>query len=349
MPALPLPPATISTSALPLIAEAMQASGVDAARAFAESGLGRPDRVTQGAAAAACDLPLAQFTDLMQAGGSQAPDEGRMWRCGQAIAAPALAELFPAGLEARRLDGLLDGLLADLQSLQHGTAFQRSIADDTCILTYRIIDPAIWPRSRDAEFTLAFLDAVIRRFAAGDAAFPVALSFEHERDTGASLARLAGSAPLYGQPSNMLAFPARLLETPVHPSSVLPVPERVSFRPVPASPAPAAAAEPSCAEIIEAVYRRLGQGQLSQGTIAEDCGLSERSLRRQLDRRGQSFRSLVEDARTAYALWALRETHLPVGEIAWRLGYDDQGAFARAFRRAAGTSPSRFRQQNGRD
>lgn len=349
MPALPLPPATISTSALPLIAEAMQASGVDATRAFAESGLARPDRIRRGAATAAVDLPLAQFTDLLQAGGSQAPDEGRMWRCGQAIAAPALAELFPAGLAARRLDGLLDGLLADLQSLQHGTAFKRSVADDTCILTYRIIDPAIWPRSRDAEFTLAFLDAVVRRFAGdtGNDAFPVALSFEHERDTGAPLARLAGSAPLYGQPSNMLAFPARLLETPVHPSSANPGLQRASDQRPPA--APLAITEPCCTQIIEAIYRRLGQGQLSQSRIAEDCGLSERSLRRQLDRRGQSFRSLVDDARTAYALWALRETHLPVGEIAWRLGYDDQGAFARAFRRAAGTSPSRFRQQSGRD
>ncbi|WP_417766765.1 helix-turn-helix domain-containing protein [Stappia sp.] len=343
MSVLPLPPATISTSALPLIAEAMQASGVDAVRAFAESGLGRPGRLTQDGAAGAGDLPLAQFTNLLQAGGSQAPDEGRMWRCGQAIAAPALAELFPAGLAARRLDGLLDGLLADLQSLQHGTAFQRSVAGDTCILTYRIIDPAIWPRSRDAEFTLAFLDAVVRRFAgnSGNSSFPVALSFEHERDTGTSLAHLAGSAPLYGQPSNTLAFPARLLETPVHSSRAQPALPRLGFRPV--------VTEPSGTQIVEAIYRRLGQGPLNQGAIAEDCGLSERSLRRQLDRQGQSFRALVDDARTAYALWALRETHLPVGEIAWRLGYDDQGAFARAFRRTAGMPPSRFRRQSGHD
>lgn len=327
----------------------MQASGVDAVRAFAESGLGRPGHLTQAGGTGAGDLPLAQFTHLLQAGGSQAPDEGRMWRCGQAIAAPALAELFPAGLKARRLDGLLDGLLADLQSLQHGTAFQRSVAGDTCILTYRIIDPAIWPRSRDAEFTLAFLDAVVRRFAGSprNASFPVALSFEHERDTGTSLADLAGSAPLYGQPSNTLAFPARLLDAPVHSSRAQPTARHVSFRP--SSALSPAAREASGTQIVEAIYRRLGQGPLNQGAIAEDCGLSERSLRRQLDRQGQSFRALVDDARTAYALWALRETHLPVGEIAWRLGYDDQGAFARAFRRTAGMPPSRFRRQSGRD
>lgn len=334
-----IPEATIGAAALPLIADAMQRAGVDATRAFADSGLGTPScaPLTGGDA-----LPLAQFTRLLQAGGAQAPDQGRMWRCGEAIAAPALAGLFPACLGAPSLGGLLDRLLADLEALQHGAVFRRDVTGDTCILSYRIIDPAIWPRSRDAEFTLAFLDAVVRRFAgtpcgpAGGDAVAVALAFEHERDSHADFGRVAGVAPLFGEPCNMLAFPARLLDATVdcvQPDDV-----------APRAPAPGRTSAPlPVLEIVEAVYRRLGLGDLDQRTIAADCGLSERSLRRQLDAAGVTFRQLTEEARTQYALWALRETRLPVSEIAHRLGYDSQGAFARAFRRTTGRPPSTLR------
>ncbi|WP_051242832.1 AraC-like transcriptional regulator QhpR [Stappia stellulata] len=328
-----IPEATIGAAALPLIANAMQEAGVDATRAFADSGLDAPPHTPRGTGG---ELPLVQFTRLLQAGGAQAPDAGRMWRCGEAIATPALAGLFPACLEAQDLGDLLDRLLCDLQDLQHGTAFHREVADDTCLLSYRIIDPAIWPRSRDAEFTLAFLDAVVRRFTASSGC-AVALSFEHERDTRADLARLAGVAPLHGEPCNLLAFPARLLETPI-------AADRTG-EPAPPGKAPRRerSRERRSGEIVEAVYRRLGQGALTQGTIAADCGMSERSLRRELVRAGCSFRALRDDARTQYALWALRETRLPVSEIAHRLGYDSQGAFARAFRKSTGTPPSGLR------
>jgi AraC-like DNA-binding protein len=335
-----IPEATIGAAALPLIANAMQEAGVDAARAFADSGLDAPPqtppdtpRETGG------ELPLAQFTRLLQAGGAQAPDAGRMWRCGEAIAAPALAGLFPACLGATHLGDLLDRLLADLEALQHGTAFRREVVGDTCILSYRIIDPAIWPRSRDAEFTLAFLDAVVRRVTSGktsNGSPAVALSFEHDRDSHADLARFAGLAPLYGEPCNMLAFPARLLDAhlagkPRAAGTLAPPPTTRGATPVPV------------VDIVEAVYRRLGQGDLNQGGIAADCGISQRSLRRRLDEAGVTFRQLTEDARTQYALWALRETRLPVSEIAHRLGYDSQGAFARAFRKTTGTPPSGLR------
>ena len=89
------------------------------------------------------------------------------------------------------------------------------------------------------------------------------------------------------------------------------------------------------------------RGPFSQGDIAADLGLSGRSLRRLLDTDGPSFRAMTDDARLDYALWALQRTKLPVGEIAWRLGYTDQGAFARAFRKVTGAPPSGLRKDAG--
>lgn len=325
------PPATIVAAALPLIADALRAAGIDAARAFRDTGLALQPSAHAGAA-----IPLDAFARLLQQAGQQNDDVTRLWRCGAKIAEPALDCLFPTGLRERRLGLLIDRVLEDLAHLQEGTVFRRTVAGDTCILTYRINDPSIWPRSRDAEFTLGFLDAVLRRFA-GDALHLFALGFEHERDGPSGLEQATGLAALYGEPANTLAFPAALLDLPVMAGDG----RNGAWRDRP--PRPCTAPPDPERRILDAIYRRLGQGGVAQADIAGDCGLSVRSLRRQLDASGQSFRSLLERARLAYALWALTETGLPIGEIAHRLGYDGQSAFARAFKRRTGAPPSRYR------
>lgn len=332
-PASPAFRATISAAALPLISDVMAGAGLDAPRAFAETGLS----ITLAPSHA---IPLDRFTTLLENAGRQAGTQACLWSCGRRIAAPALATLFPSGLVETRLGGLLSRLLADLQALQEGTTFELQVEGDTCTLAYRIHDPRIWPRSRDAEFTLGFLHAVIERFAG--TVPTVELALEHEQDgCRAALARQAGCVPLYGQRLNMLAFPARLLDLAIAANDF----------PVPGHPPDHLQRERSDGDprqrVGEAIRRRVGQGPFSQGDIAADLGVSGRSLRRLLDADGPSFRAMTDDARLDYALWALQRTRLPVGEIAWRLGYTDQGAFARAFRKATGAPPSSLRKDAG--
>ncbi|MBL6432502.1 MAG: helix-turn-helix transcriptional regulator [Alphaproteobacteria bacterium] len=247
------------------------------------------------------------------------------------IAAPALAGLFPACLGAAHLGDLLDRLLADLEAL-HGTL---SPGWPACKSEYRIVDRRSG-RAHDAEFTLCLsrcggaLKLCVGRHRRRT---PASRPSNTERDTPADIARVAESPLFFGE-RNMLAFPARLLDAQV--AGTVPAGDA-------SPPATRGAQHGPVADIVEAVYRRLGQGDLNQGAIAADCGLSQRSLRRRLDRAGVTFRQLTEDARTQYALWALRETRLPVSEIAHRLGYDSQGAFARAFRKSTGTPPSGLR------
>lgn len=330
-PAVPACRATISAAALPLISDVFVGAGLDAPRAFAETGLSITLAPTHA-------IPLDRFTTLLENAGRQAGTQACLWSCGRRIAEPALATLFPSGLVETRLGGLLSRLMADLQALQEGTTFEQQVEGDTCTLAYRIHDPRIWPRSRDAEFTLGFLHAVIERFAG---TVPMAeLALEHEQDDcRAALARQAGCVPLYGQPLNMLAFPARLLDLAIAADAF----------PVPGHPPDHLQQDRKDGDprqrIGEAIRRRVGQGPFSQTDIASDLGLSGRSLRRLLDTNGPSFRAMSDDARLDYARWALLRTTLPVGEIAWRLGYTDQGAFARAFRRLAGCSPSQLRRQ----
>lgn len=321
--------ATISAATLPLVCDVFDEAGLDASRALAETGLSMAHPGAQ-------PIPLASFTALLQNAGRQAGNDACLWSCGRRIAEPALTTLFPSGLGETRLGGLLVGVLRDLQAMQQGTTFECRMQDDTCTLAYRIHDPRIWPRSRDAEFTLGFLHAVVERATGSD--LPAQLTLEHERDgSSAALSRQARSVPLYGQPLNMLAFPARLLDHLVEPGALMPAAAPQT------PPQPPRGGRAPSHDIAEAIRRRVGQGPFSQGDIAADLGMSGRSLRRALDAEGASFRAMAEEARLDYALWALRRTTLAVGEIAWRLGYDDQGAFARAFRRLTGQTPSQVR------
>lgn len=78
--------------------------------------------------------------------------------------------------------------------------------------------------------------------------------------------------------------------------------------------------------------------------VARSFDMSERSLRRQLSEEGQSFRDLLAEARYAKARDLLRQTDLPIEEIASQIGYAESAAFIHAFRRWAGQSPRAYRQ-----
>ena len=78
------------------------------------------------------------------------------------------------------------------------------------------------------------------------------------------------------------------------------------------------------------------------GHVAASCGMSERTLRRQLEAAGTSFRGLVDDVRRARALELIDEGRTRIGELAEGTGYTDLTAFARAFRRWTGFAPVQY-------
>lgn len=63
---------------------------------------------------------------------------------------------------------------------------------------------------------------------------------------------------------------------------------------------------------------------------------------------GMSASHYIRGRRMALARTLLAHSALPIGEVASRCGYQDQGAFAERFLAETGLTPSRWRQQNGR-
>ncbi|HTV18960.1 MAG TPA: AraC family transcriptional regulator ligand-binding domain-containing protein [Polyangiaceae bacterium] len=73
--------------------------------------------------------------------------------------------------------------------------------------------------------------------------------------------------------------------------------------------------------------------------VASALGMSERSLHRRLRELGQSYQGLVDGFRREEAERLLREGRMDMAEIAHRLGFADQSAFSRAFRRWTRMAP----------
>lgn len=84
---------------------------------------------------------------------------------------------------------------------------------------------------------------------------------------------------------------------------------------------------------------------LSIQLAAEIAGVSVRTLQRRLAQFGLCYSALLEQARFESALELIRDTGIKLLDVAYALGYEDPSHFSRAFRRIAGMSPRKYRQQ----
>jgi AraC-like DNA-binding protein len=91
------------------------------------------------------------------------------------------------------------------------------------------------------------------------------------------------------------------------------------------------------------IIARLDTESCDRDTIARDLGMAPATLARRLMQRGSSFQDILNGTRRDLALVYLQQAHLPVTEVAFRLGFTDLSNFTRAFKRWTGQSPSEFR------
>tara|TARA_R110001583_G_scaffold26892_8_gene96646 strand:+ start:827 stop:1879 length:1053 start_codon:yes stop_codon:yes gene_type:complete len=78
-------------------------------------------------------------------------------------------------------------------------------------------------------------------------------------------------------------------------------------------------------------------------TVAHALGVPERTLRRQLQREGTSYRVLNQKTRLAMAQQFLADDILRLDQVAERLGYSEAANFSHAFKQWCGITPGQYR------
>lgn len=99
------------------------------------------------------------------------------------------------------------------------------------------------------------------------------------------------------------------------------------------------------AQASELIVRLLPSGEVTAENIASELNQSLRTLKRRLRDEGTNFRSLVDEVRCTFATDYLRERRHSLAQVAYLVGFSDQAAFTRAFKRWTDQTPGEYVRQ----
>ncbi|MEM5582071.1 AraC family transcriptional regulator ligand-binding domain-containing protein [Roseibium sp. AS2] len=305
--------------------------------------LGRQSGVPVGAwQDSSHEIPLFAFVEIYEHGAAMLGQPGVGWQSGPLLDLADLGELGDALLTAATVGSALRTFERFIRYIQSETDLQLAVEDGVATLTYRILNPDIWPRRQDAEFTLSVLTELIRR-GAGDNWHPDLVCFEHSAARSQSnFLSASGSFCLFDCETNALSFPESVLSRPM-PRDDTGRHRRV-LKVLSRELASRVRANSIAARTRTAIYESLGTGASDQETVARRLGLSRRSLHRHLGEEGTRFSILLDECRYRVARHALIDTPHSLAQIACELDYSDQTAFERAFKRRTGITPRQYRQ-----
>lgn len=93
------------------------------------------------------------------------------------------------------------------------------------------------------------------------------------------------------------------------------------------------------------LYEQLSSGEVSEDVMAEQLHMSRRTLQRKLAEADLTFQKLVDDTRRDLAIRHLEDPRYTITDVTFLLGFSQQSAFTRAFKRWTGMSPTDYRAQ----
>ncbi len=96
-------------------------------------------------------------------------------------------------------------------------------------------------------------------------------------------------------------------------------------------------------KVVDVLKSRVGKSPLGIGDVADELGLSKRTLQRRLQQQDISFAELRDKVRFHYAIEFLIEQSASIDNISSALDFSDRTSFTNAFKRWTGLSPSTFR------
>jgi AraC-like DNA-binding protein len=205
------------------------------------------------------------------------------------------------------------------------------------VLTFHHVLEARDPRRQHSELiALAFI-RVLRKLTNRDFA-PLRMTFAHARNSELrEIHRILRCPVEFMQGTNSWVLPQRVMELPIvsddsHLLRILEVhaDALLSER----------RTETGLRSLVEdRLHSALPSGRVQAEAVAEQLGMSVRSLRRRLAEEGTSFAKVLDRLRNRLALRYLEDDHASLKQIAWLLGYSESGAFNHAFQRWFGTSP----------
>lgn len=207
-----------------------------------------------------------------------------------------------------------------------------------------------WQLSYEATFTTAValrIEAIFAsiasgaRWVAGKAITPVKVSFRHAKraDTHLYLKAFGDANILFRQPQDAIVYASsdwHFKQREVNPAVQAQMLELANQQLAQLTPQP-------FPERVTILMKT--QPCLSRAQLAASLAVSERTLTRKLDKAGISYQSLSQDIRKQHALDQICVPKVTQASLAEYLGYSDENAFAKAFKRWTGLGFRAYRKK----
>jgi AraC-like DNA-binding protein len=235
-------------------------------------------------------------------------------------------------------------------TLELGLTYYRSVApaweilldasDDVGLFTAREVLPLGRHRVFATEALLASIAGMARTLVGVELPL-LEVSLPYPRPAHADRYREFTRAPIrFDEPAVRVAFDGTVLRRP------LPSPDPISMRMAERQCAALMASTSQSDGLIAQVRRLLGSKPGEYLDLTELAGVlqtSARSLRRNLQRTGTSYQTLLDEVRCDHANECLLGTDMTMECIAEHLGFSDVRSFRRAFKRWTSETPAEYR------
>lgn len=286
-------------------------------------------------------MPLAEFVRFSEEVVRRTRDVAIPWLAGGNYDLAALGPLGDAINSAGRVGSALRRLVDYFSLLQDCTDIRLGLEDDMASVSYRILDPDIWPRHHDAMFTLGIVSQILKRGTRGSWD-KIEFAFEAEsHEMRGDIGKVVCAPCTFGADTNQIRFPAMLLDLALPAQANPPVSD---VRQLTRSIVSKRRETPLVDRLSQMVLRDLNTEAIEQERLAREMGMSSRTLRRKLTEQGSSFQQVLDECRMRQAVFEFRvRPDLSIAQIALRLGYAEHSNFTRAFHRWSGISPQAYR------
>ncbi|TBU93297.1 AraC-like transcriptional regulator QhpR [Stutzerimonas kirkiae] len=213
--------------------------------------------------------------------------------------------------------------------------------EDLCRLEYQVYDNSVLNRRHDAELSMGMFLNVMRH-TLGDHWAPLEVHFQHDKPEAWQEHRwVFGADVRFRQSHNALVFRQDVLAQPMpnadHNLQLL-IQKSLELL---ASTRQASDGLPERVKL--QIMEMLETGLPRMEDVATRLGIPSWTLHRRLGQEGTGYKELLEQVRKEQIPILMRQRHLSISELAFRLGYSEVSAFSRAFQRWYGVSPKHWR------
>lgn len=332
------PPAIVRGSILVGIRDAMAARKIDVRELLLEAGI-RPDALDHPTS----ELPLDEVAQLMEMAADRAEDPAF---------GLSLAEAYPMGA-----NGLLDYLMQHAatvrEALETATRFAALLYQPSSLtfreepgaakLSWCFATESSTRRIQFAIFANAVLVLRLKRIAGRDW-YPLAVEVEHpDLPCRRKLHRILGPTVTFNGRENTIVIDPAVLKRKCEGAD--PRLYQILRESGEAKLMELASRPDVVTRAGRAIIATLGTETPLLENIAERMRMSPRTLQSRLAQHGTTFERLLTETRRNLAERYLRDTDLPLTEIAFLLGFSEQSSFTRAARGWFGMPPRRLRKE----